>query len=157
PGAADRRGGGLGALQRELRGRRHQRGRAGSRPDVLPPHGPVLPVRDPGGRGVLLLVLDAPGRRGARDVRVPRRARGAEEARGEALMAMGEPGPTPRAAWLARGLWLAVVAGVTFSLVVLFQSGHVAHRFVSDADGGTQLLSLIFATVGAVIASKQPR
>ena len=61
------------------------------------------------------------------------------------------------AAWLARGLWLVVVAGIAFALVQIFLAGDVAHQFVTNAVGAVELISLIFATVGAVIASNQPR
>ncbi|MDP9343079.1 MAG: hypothetical protein M3Q23_13525 [Actinomycetota bacterium] len=59
--------------------------------------------------------------------------------------------------WLARAAWLAAIAMVAFSGVQILEAGHVSRQFIQQGIGGSDLLALIFASVGAVIAARQPR
>ena len=73
------RPGGSRARQPELRRRRHQRRSRRPAPAVHPPRRALVAVLDAAAGRLPLLRLDASGRRGARDVRLPRRSRGASE------------------------------------------------------------------------------
>jgi hypothetical protein len=59
--------------------------------------------------------------------------------------------------WVARGLWLVIVVGLGFALTLDVLPGHFFHAFAKDGVGEVVPISLIFVTVGAVIASKRPR
>src|SRR5207247_11367149 len=67
---------------------------------------------------------------------------------------------TPRGSswsvWLARGMWLAAIAMIGVTGFLLISYGHVASGFVHDGAGSVELVSLMFASVGLVIATKQP-
>jgi hypothetical protein len=59
-------------------------------------------------------------------------------------------------AWLARGMWLVAVAMVGLTGFLLLETGHVAGAFVQGGAGGVELVSLMFATLGMVVALRQP-
>jgi hypothetical protein len=61
------------------------------------------------------------------------------------------------AAWLAWAAWVLAVCVIAFVAVQILERGHPAHQFLREGIGGVDLLAITFATVGAVIASKQPR
>ncbi len=62
-----------------------------------------------------------------------------------------------QASWLATVAWLVTAVVIAFNAVQILSLGHVARQFVHDGIGGVDLTALALATVGAVIASKQPR
>jgi hypothetical protein len=58
---------------------------------------------------------------------------------------------------LARAAWIVCVALIALNAVQVLELGHVARQFVRDGIGGVDLEALALLSVGAVLASKQPR
>jgi hypothetical protein len=72
-----------------------------------------------------------------------------------AVTATGRGGS--QASWLARTAWFVAVVLIAFNAVQILEFGHVARQFVRDGIGGVDLEALALLTVGAVLASRQPR
>jgi hypothetical protein len=71
--------------------------------------------------------------------------------------AAAPPARATPASWLARAIWPAVAIVLAFNAVQIFLAGHVASQFVHEQIGFVDFATLVLITVGAVVASKQPR